>query len=133
MTDEQAIRDLITTWFRATAEGDLTTLGHLMAEDVVFLRAGEPPLRGRGAFMDASREAFKYIQIEASGEIQEIQISGEWAYCWNHLNVNATHRESGRIVRRTGPTLSILRKGSDGAWVIVRDANLLTVAPSADA
>jgi uncharacterized protein (TIGR02246 family) len=133
MNDEQAIRDLISTWFRATAEGDLTTLGRLMAEDVVFLRAGEPPLRGRGAFADASREAFKQVQIEASGEIQEIQTSGDWAYCWNHLTVIATHRESGRVVRRTGPTLSILRKGSDGAWVIVRDANLLTVAPSADA
>jgi uncharacterized protein (TIGR02246 family) len=133
MNDEQAIRDLITTWFRATSQGDLTALGPLMAEDVVFLRAGEPPLRGRGAFMDASREAFKHIQIEASGEIQEIQISGDWAYCWNHLTVNATRRESGRVVRRTGPTLSILHKGSDGAWVIARDANLLTIAPSADA
>ncbi len=33
-----------------------------------------------------------------------------------------------RLNRRTGHTLSVLRKQSDGAWVIFRDANMLAPA-----
>jgi ketosteroid isomerase-like protein len=31
----------------------------------------------------------------------------------------------GNIVRRSGNTLSILRKEPDGKWVMIRDANML--------
>ena len=42
-TDEQAIRNLVEQWHRATAAGDVDTVLGLMAEDVVFLMAGKPP------------------------------------------------------------------------------------------
>jgi uncharacterized protein (TIGR02246 family) len=44
-TDEQSIRDLIATWHRATAAGHVEAVLQLMAEDVVFLIAGQPPPR----------------------------------------------------------------------------------------
>lgn len=56
MNDEQAIRDLIATWHKASAAGDLTTVLKLMAEDVVFLVAGKPPMRGRDAFATGFKE-----------------------------------------------------------------------------
>jgi len=40
MSDEQQIRDLIATWLRASAEGDINKILPLMTEDVVFLIAG---------------------------------------------------------------------------------------------
>jgi ketosteroid isomerase-like protein len=45
--DERAIREFVATWHRATASCDLPQLLALMAEDVVFLVAGQPPMRGR--------------------------------------------------------------------------------------
>ena len=42
ITDEQAIRDLVALWHRATAAGDVDTVLGLMADDVVFLVAGQP-------------------------------------------------------------------------------------------
>jgi ketosteroid isomerase-like protein len=38
-----------------------------------------------------------------------------------------TPKDGGKAVKRSGYTLTILRKQSDGKWLLVRDANLLTV------
>jgi len=48
-SDEQAIRSLVALWHSATASGDVETVLSLMAEDVVFLVAGRPPMQGRGS------------------------------------------------------------------------------------
>ena len=49
-TEEQAIRDLVASWHRATAAGDVDTVLGLMADDVVFLVPGQPPMKGRSSF-----------------------------------------------------------------------------------
>jgi uncharacterized protein (TIGR02246 family) len=130
--DEQAIRELLLTWYRATASGDLPRLLTLMAEDVIYLVPGQPPMRGRDAFAAGFQAALQRFRIDAAGEIQELQITGDWAYCWTRLSVTMTPLEAGSPpVRRTGNTLSILRKQADGAWVLFRDANMLTAEPEA--
>jgi len=64
MQDEQLIRDLIADWQRAVAAGDLTKLLGMMAEDVVFLVPGSPPMRGREAFATAFKTGTEHIRIE---------------------------------------------------------------------
>lgn len=49
-SDEQAIRDTVARWHRATAVGAIATVLSLMADDAVFLVAGKPPMKGRGTF-----------------------------------------------------------------------------------
>ena len=88
--DEQSIRDLVAEWQSATAAGDLTRILPLMAEDVVFLIAGSPPMRGREAFATAFKMGVQHIRIESSVTIQEIQIAGDFAYGLSHLNVVVT-------------------------------------------
>jgi uncharacterized protein (TIGR02246 family) len=130
LSDEQAIRDLVVQWQRATATGDLPVLLSLMSEDVVFLTAGQPPLRGRDAFANAVRSAMQHVRIDATSEIQEIRVAGDMAYCWNHFSVTTTslHGESPKY--RKGYTLTILRKTRTGNWVVTRDANMLAVESS---
>ena len=131
--DKQLIRDLIAAWLRATAVGDLPQLLSLMAEDVVFLLPGQPPMRGRDAFAAGFQTALQHFRIDSSSEIQEIEIAGDWAYCWNHLSVTVTPLQWGLPKRRTGYTPTILRKKPDGTWVLARDANMLTPEPSTPA
>ena len=123
--DEQAIRDLIGTWHRATASGDLPRIMNLMAEDVVFLVAGQPPMRGRDAFAAGFKNALKNAHIESSSDIQEIHVNGDWAYVWNYLVVVMTPKDGKPPQRRTGNVLSVMRKQSEGKWLMFRDANLL--------
>ena len=128
MNDEQAIRDLIATWHEATAKADLSQLLSLMAEDVVFLVAGKPPMRGRDAFGSGFKQATEKFHIESSSNIQEIHVNGDWAYVWNYLVVVMTPKDGGTAKRRTGNVLSVLRKQSGDGWLMFRDANLLTEA-----
>lgn len=124
--DERAIRELVATWLRASAAGDTEQILSLMADDVVFLVPGQPPMRGKDAF-EASQAALKQFRIDGTSEVQEIRVLAEWAYCWTKLSVIVTPLNGGAPVKRAGNTLSILQKQPNGAWVIVRDANMLTV------
>jgi uncharacterized protein (TIGR02246 family) len=127
-TDEHAIRSLVTTWLDASARGDLPRVMELMAEDVVFLGPGRPPLRGREGFAAASRAAEGERQVTGKADIQEVRVFGDWAYCWNELTLQVRPVGGGDLVELSGPALSVLRREPDGRWVIFRDANM--VAPS---
>jgi len=122
-TEENAIREVIASWLRASKSGDTDTVLGLMAEDVVFLQPGQPPMRGRSGFA-AAQKAMGDVGIDASSEIQEIRILGDWAWCWNRLAVVVTPR-GGAPIKRAGDVLSVLQKQA-GRWVIVRDANMLS-------
>lgn len=126
--DEQAIRSLVTTWLEASAAGDLARVLELMADDVVFLGPGRPPMRGRDGFAAASRAMAGQSRLEGTVDIQEIRVFGDWAYCWNQLSITVHPVAGGSPTRLNGPALSVLRKERDGRWVIFRDANM--VAPS---
>ena len=126
--DEAAIRQLVDTWDRATLANDLDAIAPLMAEDVVYLVAGQPPMRGRDTFMALARSLFgaSAPRIESSGEFEEIRLMGDFAYAVRHLKVTMTP-PGGVPVRRAGPVLSVFRREADGRWVLARDANLLTL------
>lgn len=125
-SDEQAIREVFETWQRAAGDGDIDRLLPLMSEDVVFLTAGNPPMKGREAFAAAFKSNIPRVGLESKGELEEIQVVGDVAYCRAHLVVTKTPLEGGPPKRLTGYTLTIFRKQPDGRWVLVRDANLLT-------
>jgi uncharacterized protein (TIGR02246 family) len=122
--DEQAIRAVIATWMEATAAGDVSRVLELMADDVVFLGPGRPPMRGKGEFAKAMRSMEG--RVESAADIQEIRVCGDWAYCWNQLTITITPAAGGQSRQLSGPALSVFRRDPGGAWVIVRDANMIT-------
>ena len=123
--DEQAIRSLVATWVEATSRGDLEHVLELMADDVVFLGAGRPPMRGRDAFAAASRGREGQATVEGTAEVQEVRVFDGWAYCWTQLTVTVRPADGGTPARLAGPALSVFRKYPDGRWVIFRDANMV--------
>jgi len=126
--DERVIRDVVERWHRATEAGDVDAVLDLMVEDVVFLVAGHAPMRGRGAFEQGLRTLLATHRIESSGNVREVVASGDLAYCWTELDVSIRPRAGGEAVMRSGSALTILRRQADGAWRVVRDANLLPPA-----
>lgn len=127
--DEQAIRELIANWQAATSAGELDPLLVLLADDVIFLTAGHQPMN-KDAFAAAFSSALQHVRIEPSGEIKELRVLADWAYCWSYLTVLITPLQAGApAVRRVGHTLTLLQKQAAGNWVIARDANMLIVEP----
>src|SRR3954454_10143818 len=110
-SDEQEIRQLVATWIDATRSGDADTVLSLMADDVVFLVTGQPPMIGKAAFaaaMQALSGQGGRPQFEGKSEIQEIQVLGDWAYMWTKLTVIFTPPGGASPVTRAGNMLSIL-------------------------
>jgi uncharacterized protein (TIGR02246 family) len=120
--DERAIRELVATWMAASQAGDVTTVLGLMADDVVFMVPGREPF-GKEAFAAAS-QSMKGVRFQGSYHIREIKVLGDWAYLRNYITMTMTP-PGGEPVHRAGYTLSILRKGPSGKWVLARDANLV--------
>ena len=127
-SDEQEIRQLVATWIDATKSGDTDTVLSLMADDVVFLVTGQPPMIGKAAFAAAMRAQSGQgrPQFEGKSEIQEIQVLGDWAYMWTKLSVVFTPPDGASPITRAGNTLTILKK-QNGKWVLSRDASMLAV------
>ncbi|MEY4730873.1 MAG: hypothetical protein RL020_2031 [Pseudomonadota bacterium] len=125
-SDEQSIRELIQTWLRASAENQLEVMLNLMHDDVIFLRQGMPPMRGKLHYAEAFKVNAGKFKIDATSDVQEIQVSGNFAYCLTYLQVNMTPITIGTSsIHMAGNVLSVLRKLDDGCWVIYRDANML--------
>jgi len=124
-SDEQQIRDLVATWMSATQAGDTATVLGLMADDVVFLVAGQPPFgKQKFAEMTQAPPGAPKPQFKGRSEIEEIQVLGDWAFMRSRLTVEVVPPGGGKTLKRAGHTLSILRKSS-GRWLLARDANLL--------
>jgi uncharacterized protein (TIGR02246 family) len=126
-SDEQEIRQLVATWMAATKAGDIERVLSLMADDVVFLMPGQPPMAGKPAFAAAAKAQSNQEppQFDGTSEIQEIQVFGEWAFMWAKLSVSVTPPGRVSAITRAGHTLSILKK-QNGKWVLARDANMLS-------
>ncbi|WP_192257383.1 YybH family protein [Mesorhizobium silamurunense] len=120
--DEAAIRQVVDTWMAASRKGDLDTVLGLMTDDVVFMVPGKEPF-GKEEFAAASR-GMGETKMDGVSEIIELKLLGDWAYIRNRIDMTATP-PGGEPVRRSGYTLTLLRKESDGRWRLVRDANLL--------
>jgi uncharacterized protein (TIGR02246 family) len=120
--DERAIRDLVATWMKASESGDVQTVLSLMADDVIFMVPGREPF-GKDAFR-AALETMKNAGMTGTSDIREINLAGDWAYIRNYIEITITP-PAGNVMRRSGYTLSILRKQPNGKWVLWRDANLI--------
>ena len=124
--DEREIRQVVATWMTATKAGDIETVLTLMADDVVFLIAGQPPMIGKAAFAAAARAQSGQAgpQFDGTSDIQEVKVLGDWAFIWTKLRVVVTPPGGAPPMTRAGHTLSIFSK-QNGRWVLARDANML--------
>ena len=120
--DERAIRGVVDRWFAVSKAGDVAAVLELMTDDVVFMTHGREPF-GKAEFAATSREMAK-AAMDGTSEIVELRVLGYWAYLRNRIDLTVTPPGSAPV-RRSGYTLTILRKEPDGRWRLARDANML--------
>jgi len=121
--DERAIRELVDRWMEASKAGDTAAVLELMTDDVVFMTPGREPF-GKDEFKTLSA-SMAGMRMDGSAEIRELRVAGDWAWIRNHIDLAITPAGGGEPVRRSGDTLTILRKCDDGRWRLARDANLV--------
>lgn len=121
--DERAIRELVETWMEASKAGDIATVLDLMTDDVVFMTAGGEPF-GKEEFR-VSSESMKDMEMDGRADVRELEVSGDWAWARTHIELTMRPPDA-EPIRRSGYTLTILKKSADGRWRLFRDANLVT-------
>ena len=124
-TDEQELRQLVSTWMAASRAGDVQKVLSLMTDDAVFLMPGQSVMRKAdfAAAMEAQSQQGS-PQFEGSSDIQEISIHGDWAFMWARVTDAGTSSNSSQRMVRAGHALTILQK-QNGKWFLARDANML--------
>lgn len=127
-SDEDEIRELVTTWMTASKAGDVETVLSLMTDDVVFLVPGRAPMR-KEDFASAGRAQAgpSAPKFDGTSEIQEIKVLGDWAFMWTRLKVVGIPADGSPPIEREGHTLTVLKR-EKGKWLLARDANLLAPA-----
>ena len=80
-SDEDRIRDVVSTWMQATKTHDVQAILQLMTDDAVFLVPGKPVMR-KADFAAAARAqaSGKAPEFDGRSDIQEIQVSGKTLY-----------------------------------------------------
>jgi uncharacterized protein (TIGR02246 family) len=126
MSDQQAIRNLVAEWTRATLAADVDRILPLMTQDVEFFVPGQPVMRGRAAFEQGVRAVLATHRVESHADVQQVEVSGHLAYCTTHLRVAITPLAGGATLRKEGHVLSVYRKDGAGTWQLARDANMLS-------
>jgi uncharacterized protein (TIGR02246 family) len=123
--DEQAIRELHSTWIDAVNAGDLARLLTLIADDVVLLNPGGA-LLGRDGFSTVFSDAHKQSRLHCSSELEEVVVVGEVAYTRARDALSVTPITGGETTRLAGHRITVYRKQPDGRWLLARDAALLS-------
>jgi uncharacterized protein (TIGR02246 family) len=122
--DEQAIRELFAGWGEASAARDVDRLLTFVTDDAVFLAPGQEPIRGKAAFEGLYRHVLSLYSFEQDWKFEEIQVLGEWAYCWGRDSATMTPLDGNGVpVRASGMGLSILRRDPSGQWRVARGIN----------
>jgi uncharacterized protein (TIGR02246 family) len=118
-------------WRRLTAEGNLDGLLSLLADDVIFLTPGNPPIT-KSDFAAGFREVSAKARIEAMQDVKEIRASGDIAAAWSHLAVVLTPNDGGQKSEASGYVLTVFHRSPSGKWLLARDANLVAGAGNPD-
>ena len=118
-------------WRRLTAEGNLDGLLSLLADDVIFLTPGNPPIT-KNDFAAGFREVSAKARIEAMQDVKEIRASGDIAAAWSHLTVALTPKDGGKKSEASGHVLTVFHRSPSGKWLLARDANLVAGAGNPD-
>lgn len=129
MSEEDKVRAVIDAWAIASEAGDLNAQLGMMTDGVTFLTAGNPPM-SRAGFVAGFARMMNSYRMKCHSDIREVTVTGDLAVVWNHLTIEITPLAGGAPIRRSGQTLTVLRRSAEGEWRIWRDANMMSGQPA---
>jgi ketosteroid isomerase-like protein len=113
--DRESIRNIGEhRWTRALESGDVDTLVGLCTEDLVYMPADHPPLRGRdqfrawlNAFPKVVRMAQPITAIDGAGNVAMVEAT-----------FDVTIEVNGQQIESSGKAMCQLRKAASGEWLV---------------
>ena len=123
--DTLAIRAVFESWYRAMEHGDVAGLMSLVTADVVMKPPGAPPILGKddleqalSAFLDEYSESVDY-------DLEEVEVSGDLGFARILERATIRSKSGADASMISGLHLTVLRRESDGSWLIARNISSL--------
>ncbi len=125
MTGTDALLKADTDFATATAEKGLEGFGSFLADDAATLRADQPVISGRDAFLAAwtSLLTNHALSIQWKPMTASISSSGDLGFTVGAYEITRTGDKGTQIVA-TGKYVTIWRKQHDGSWKVVFDTGV---------
>ena len=120
------VRDKYVAAFNA---GDAAGVAALFAEDAVSMPDHHVALAGRAAIESYMRDTFAQYTTNITVTPGETEVMGDIAHEHGSFTTTITPKAGGSAMTDTGKYLVILKRGSDGQWLIHHDIDNTNVAP----
>lgn len=118
--DIDAIRKLAEDWKAGWDKGDVEALLSLYTDDPILLPQGQSRVIGKDAISSQYRSLFREFSVKATGEVLEIEVSGDLGYFWSHYTLTAIPKAGGKQVTGKGKSIFIVKRQKDNSWKISR-------------
>lgn len=101
-------------------DGDIDGWLALFSEDIVFMPPDQTIVEGKEAIRAIVEPFQEQFNIEESTSLDEIQVSGDWAFTRGTRDFRATPKAGGDTMQQRVKFVHVLRRHSDGTWKFSR-------------
>ena len=129
-TDTAPIDDVRNRYVAAYNSGDAAGVAALFAEDAVSMPDHAPALVGRAAIENSLKQTFAQTSVNITVTPGETEITGDIAHEHGTFSITVTPKAGGNAMTETGKYLVILKRGSDGTWLVHHDIDNTNAPPS---
>ena len=118
-TEQSAIEQLLFSYRDALNASDVSNVLPLYTKDGVFMPANAPTAKGQEQLKGSYEFVFKTIQLNIKFFIEEIIVSGDYAYAVTNSKGTALIHANGQTVSEENRELFVFQK-DNGQWKIAR-------------
>ncbi len=118
-SDKTAIEDVVDIYSKTISRSDAEALVSLFTQDGVVMAPDAPTMTGAGQLKAFFDHAFMMIRMDAKIYVDEVAVSGEYAFARCHSEVHMTVLETNASHPEENRELFVFRKDG-GTWKIAR-------------
>lgn len=118
--ERDAVYQVIADYFKAINAGNQEEILKLYTEDAVVMVPFAPSRIGKSTIEAESKGTYKIIDFDINFIVDEIIISGDWAFARSRTDGRVIVKTTGDTMVDKGKSIHILHKQSDGSWKIAR-------------
>ena len=118
-TEQSAIEQLLFSYRDALNASDGSKVLPLYTKDGVFMPTNAPTAKGQEQLKSSYESVFKTIQIHIEFFIEEIVVSGDYAYAVTNSKGTALIHANGQTISEENRELFVFQK-DNGQWKIAR-------------
>ena len=127
--DTTPVAEVRNKYVAAFNAGDAAGVAALFAEDAVSLPAHHAALEGRAAIESYMRDTFAQYTTNITVTPGETEVVGDIGHEHGAFTITMTPKTGGNAMTDTGKYLVVLKRGSDGRWLLHHDIDNTTAPP----